>query len=177
MDVFEGAERLMGMSDRVWMRHANPLSAWTRLLSAPLFFLAIWSWTWIGWWALIPVAVMALWTWLNPRVFSPATNDDAWATKAVFGERIFLSRKVTPIPEGFQRAAYATTAISAVGAVPAIIGFVLADFWMALGGFTVAVLAKIWFIDRCVWLYERMKDATPEYRAWREGKLVSVEEA
>ena len=27
-------------------------------------------------------------------------------------------------------------------------------------------LGKMWFLDRMVWLYEDMKDTTPEYRSW-----------
>jgi hypothetical protein len=30
----------------------------------------------------------------------------------------------------------------------------------------VIMLGKLWFVDRMVWLYEDMKDATPEYRSW-----------
>lgn len=61
-------EKLMGMDDRVWARHANPWSGWTRVATLPLLAVAIWSREWIGWWALLAVAAVALWTWLNPAV-------------------------------------------------------------------------------------------------------------
>jgi hypothetical protein len=50
-DVFRSLERLMAMDDRVWRRHANPWSGWTRVTVLPLLVLAIWSRVWIGWWA------------------------------------------------------------------------------------------------------------------------------
>ncbi len=53
---------LMGMSDEVWKRHANPWSGWTRVAMFPFWFLAIWSWTWIGWWAFVPVYILCVWT-------------------------------------------------------------------------------------------------------------------
>jgi hypothetical protein len=54
-DVFKSLERLMSMDDRVWRRHANPWSGWTRVTALPLLVLAIWSRVWIGWWAVLAV--------------------------------------------------------------------------------------------------------------------------
>jgi len=47
-----------GMSDGVWMRHANPWSFATRVPVLPLLVLAIWSRAWWGAWALVPVAAI-----------------------------------------------------------------------------------------------------------------------
>ncbi len=163
------ASWLMSMSDTVWMRHANPWSAWTRVATFPFVFLAVWSYVWIGWWALAPIAATALWTWLNPRIFSPVKNDRAWATKGVFGERIWMNRSATPIPQRHARAAHVLTGLAALALIPSIIGFVRQDFWQAAGGWTLAAVFKIWFVDRMVWLYEDMRDATPDYQSWRTG--------
>jgi hypothetical protein len=59
-DVFRSLERLMAMDDRVWRRHANPWSGWTRVTALPLLVLAIWSRVWIGWWAML--AVWLVWS-------------------------------------------------------------------------------------------------------------------
>ena len=45
-------------------------------------------------------------------------------------------------------------------------GLILLHVWIAVVGGIVTVLFKLWFADRMVWLYEEMKDATPEYRGW-----------
>ncbi|MCP2204036.1 hypothetical protein LX90_007765 [Lentzea flava] len=33
--------------------------------------LAIWSRDWIGWWCLLPVAVVVVWLFVNPSAFPP----------------------------------------------------------------------------------------------------------
>jgi hypothetical protein len=33
-------------------------------------------------------------------------------------------------------------------------------------GTALAYCCKAWLVDRMVWLYEKMKDAPPEYRGW-----------
>ena len=43
MEYGAPAARLMAMDDRVWMRHANPWSGYTRIATAPFLFIAIWS--------------------------------------------------------------------------------------------------------------------------------------
>ncbi|MEM1167052.1 MAG: DUF6653 family protein [Planctomycetota bacterium] len=147
------SERLMGMDDRVWLRHANPWSVYTRLVTAPLSFLALWSWVWVGWWALVFVGVAGVWVWLNPRVFSRVRDDRSWATRGVFGEMIWLRRRDTPIPTHHADVARATQIASFVFMVPAVYGLIVQDFWAACLGWHGSVLAKVWFVDRMVWLY------------------------
>jgi hypothetical protein len=77
--------RLFGMSDEVWARHVNPLSVWTRMPIIALLALAIWSRTWLGWWCLVPLAAVAIWTWLNPRVFAKPRTTKHWSSRSVLG--------------------------------------------------------------------------------------------
>jgi hypothetical protein len=70
MDIFSGAERLMAMNDETWERRANPLSVYSRFLCLPLIVAAIWSRVWLGWWAVVPLALAIGWTFLNRRLFS-----------------------------------------------------------------------------------------------------------
>ncbi|MDF5751760.1 DUF6653 family protein [Spongiactinospora sp. TRM90649] len=56
------------MTDEAWRRHANPWSVWTRFAAIPAMILAVWSRDWIGWWSLVPIAVVIVWLWLNPQV-------------------------------------------------------------------------------------------------------------
>jgi hypothetical protein len=126
----------------------------------PFWFLAIWSWVWIGWWSLVPIVILCTWTWLNPRVFPAYNNDNAWMTRGVLGERMFLNRRNIPIPGNHIVAAHLLTGFAGVFLVSAIIGFVLQNFWLALGGWLLAITFKMWFVDRMAWLYETMKDGT-----------------
>lgn len=166
MDLFELAERGMGMDDDTWMRHANPWSVWTRFTCLPLIVLAIWSRVWLGSWALVPLLLAVAWTWANPRVFPPPGQTDNWASKATFGERVFLNRKTVPIPDHHVRWALGLGWLSGLGLVPLVWGLWALDPALTVLGIALVVLPKVWFCDRMVWLYEYTKDVRPEYAAW-----------
>ncbi|MBV0911423.1 DUF6653 family protein [Anianabacter salinae] len=92
-DGFRLAARVMAMDDRTWRRHANPWSGYSRMAALPLIVLAVWSRVWIGWWSVVPVAGVVLWTWANPRIFPQPARLDRWMSRAVLGERIFLEHR------------------------------------------------------------------------------------
>lgn len=156
MDIFKVTERLMLMSDDVWKRHANPLSVWTRIPIIYFLAFAIWSRVWLGWYALIPISLVVIWIWLNPRIFVKYNSIDNWATKGVYGERIYLRRKENDnqISKHHLQASKILTIISILGTILMAIGLYLLDFWMAFSGSTIAFLGKLWFCDRMVWIYE-----------------------
>jgi hypothetical protein len=157
------------MDDEVWARHASPYSVWSRFTALPLLILAFWSRLWIGWWAAFPVAAALLWTWLNPRIFQRPESTRNWASKATFGERVWLNRGKIPIPAHHRRAAAVLSSVSASGLIFVVWGVAVFAVWPALFGLALVYLAKLWFCDRMVWLYEDMKDADPEYRGWLRG--------
>ena len=156
MDFAKLSEKLMRMDDEAWARHANPLSVWSRFSLLPLFALAVWSREWIGWWALVPVAFVLLWIWVNPRLFGPPASVDNWASKGVMGERLYLDRENVSIPEEHVRAARVLSAASALGALILIYGLVVLDPWATVCGILFSGAMKAWFVDRMVWLYEDM---------------------
>ena len=116
MDVWRGAERLMAMDDAIWRRHANPWSGLTRLAALPLLGLAVWSRVWLGWGALVPVALALAWIWWNPRAFPPPARFDHWMSRGVLGERVFLANR-DALPTHHRRAALWLTWASVPGAV------------------------------------------------------------
>ncbi|MFK7838152.1 MAG: DUF6653 family protein [Sulfitobacter sp.] len=153
MKIALRAERLMGMSDDVWLRHANPWSGWTRMTILPLWALAIWSRVWIGGYAWGAVALVLIWVWYNPRIFPSPLRFDNWMTRGVLGERVFLQFNEA-LPAHHRRMAI----LLGYGAVPGL--FVLGwGLWMldpALVAFGVilAAVPKLWFLDRMVWILE-----------------------
>ncbi|MEM1288117.1 MAG: DUF6653 family protein [Pseudomonadota bacterium] len=153
MDVFKGAERLMGMDDRAWARHANPWSVWTRFTCLPLLVLAIWSRQWLGWGALPLFLLAAAWTWYNPRAFAPATDFSSWAARATLGERVYLARDEFNVPQHHRRAANVLTSMSAAGLPILIYGLWFFDVWATVAAIVILVLPKVWFCDRMVWLH------------------------
>lgn len=154
------------LDDETWLRHANPWSVWTRNTALPLLALAIWSRVWLGWWALVPLAIAVLWTWFNPRVFPPPASTKNWASYAVFGERVWMNRQQIPVPEHHRVAPLILSGVAAAG-VPFIVwGLVRLEIWPLLFGSALVYAGKLWFLDRMAWLYLDMKDADEQYRAW-----------
>ncbi|WP_108482203.1 DUF6653 family protein [Oceaniglobus ichthyenteri] len=154
------------MSDPVWDRHANPWSGLTRLPILPLMALAIYARVWIGWACLVPLALLILWAWYNPRVFAPPAHTHHWLSRAVMGERVWLNDGTVPIPAHHSRAANWLSVLAALGLAPLIWGLWVLDPWAVACGCTFTILAKLWFLDRMVWLYHDMAAHHPEYAAW-----------
>jgi hypothetical protein len=154
------------MDDAAWARHANPWSVWTRVPILPLLALAVWSRAWIGWWALLPVAALLAWTWVNPRVFPPPRSLEGWGSRAVLGERLWLARDRVPVPPRHRRLPLVLNALSAAGGLLLLYGLVRLEPWAALAGLSVALLAKMWFLDRMVRIVADMHDDV-RLRSWR----------
>ena len=165
----KSTERAMAMDDRVWRRHANPWSVYTRIPLLLLFALAIWSRAWIGWCAAPIVALLLVWTWVNPRVFPAPKNPDTWASKATFGERVWLNAKAGPIPQSHARWALGLSAASALAMLPMAYGLYVFDPFAAFLGAALASVLKLWFVDRMARLFDDMKDKHPPYRLWLES--------
>jgi hypothetical protein len=161
-----GLARLQGMDAATWERHANPWSVWTRVPVLPLLALAIWARVWIGWWTLVPLAVLLIWTWLNPRAFPPPASTAGWASRAVLGERVWLARAAVPVPAHHHRLVAVTIAISLAGIPFLVVGLWRLEVWPVLLGLALALLGKFWFLDRMVWLFDEMAAQHPIYGAW-----------
>jgi hypothetical protein len=129
--------RLFGLEGDNWMRHANPVSVWTRFAILPLLALAVWSREWIGWWSLAAVALALVFMMVNPLLFPPPRSTRHWATRGVFGERIWTDRAKVEL-----------------------------DLLAVVSGVVVTQVAKAWFIDHMVLLFEDMKARDPEYAGW-----------
>lgn len=152
MDIGRFSERMMGMDDATWMRHSNPLSGWSRVSILPLLSLAIWSRIWLGWHCIWVIAVVVIWTWMNPRVFGPPKSNDAWMTQGVLGERIWLARASHAIPYHHERVTRSLNFTAGLGAVVLALGLWKLDGGMTLAGLVTTMGAKLWFLDRMVWL-------------------------
>jgi hypothetical protein len=159
--------RAFGLKGEAWMRHANPASVWTRFAVLPLLALAIWSRDWIGWWCLIPIALSIVWLVVNPLVFKEPRSTKYWVSKSVFGERIWTEGDRSSFPAEFRSSVpTVSTVIQLIGIALLTYGLVVLDPVATVAGIVIAQVAKLWFLDRMVLLYDAMKRTNPEYAAW-----------
>ncbi|GIF00338.1 DUF6653 family protein [Paractinoplanes rishiriensis] len=159
---------LFGLEGDKWMRHANPVSVWTRFAILPVLALAIWTYDWIGWWSLLPTALVLVFMMVNPLLFPSPKSTRNWASKAVFGERIWADRNDIALPPHHRetKVPVVTVAFQLVGAIFMTYGLIRLDALAVVSGVLLTQLAKCWFLDRMVLLFEEMKTTKPEYASW-----------
>lgn len=158
MDIVKLSERLMGMDEATWSRHANPWSGWTRMSILPLFSFAVWSRVWLGWDALWLILALMIWTWLNPRLFPAPKNDSAWMTKAVLGERIWLSQTIPDIHAHHLAISRYLNLTGGMGVIVLAYGLWRLDLGWTCTGLVTILVTKLWFLDRMVWLRQDTSD-------------------
>jgi hypothetical protein len=159
--------KLFGLEGDKWMRHANPVSVWTRFAVLPLLALAIWSREWIGWWSLAAVALVLVFMMVNPLLFPPPRCTRNWASKGVFGERIWTDRGTVELPPQFRsKVLQVTYAIQIAGLAVMAYGLYRLDLLDVVSGLVIVQTAKAWFIDRMVLLYEDRKAGNPDVAGW-----------
>lgn len=154
------------LSDETWRRHANPWSVWTRYAAFPLLVVAVWSYHAIGWWALLPVAVMIGFLYINPWLFPPPRSTDNWASKAVLGERVWLNEGKRALPDQHPRVFRALMAVSMVNLAGLVWGIVQSDAVVLVLCTVNVLVGKSWFNDRMVWLFSERMRTSPEYKSW-----------
>jgi hypothetical protein len=132
-----------------------------------LLAISIWSREWIGWWSLIPIALSLVFMMVNPLLFPKPSSTTNWASKGVFGERIWADRNKVQLPEPFRSPAVAnvTYAFQLIGTAVLVYGLVALDVWAVISGIVIVQCTKASYIDLMVLLFEDMK-GQPEYAAW-----------
>jgi hypothetical protein len=149
------------------VRHANPVSVWTRFSALPLLALSIWSRDWIGWWCLVPVVLSVVFLMVNPLLFGEPRSTRNRASRGVFGERVWSGRTSVAPPAQFTTAVLnVTCAIQLIGAAVLAYGLIRLEVVDTVAGLVILQTAKAWFIDRQVLLFEDMKTRNPQYARW-----------
>jgi hypothetical protein len=160
--------KAFGLDGDRWIRHANPTSVWTRFAILPVLAVAIWSYDWIGWWSLMPTGLVLVFLMINPLLFPEPSSTRHWASKAVLGERIWADRNDVDIPPQFRKSKVpaVTTAFQIAGMIALGYGLVRLDVVAVASGVLLTQVAKGWYLDRMVLLFEEMKGRNAEYRSW-----------
>ena len=139
----------------MWSRHANPWSVYTRFAAIPAMIAAVWSREWLGWWAVVPIAVVIAWLVINPFVFSPADPSRGWASKGIYGEQLWLAERER-VPASHRRVLRSLIGVGLVGMVLLVWGLWRLHAWPTLYGATLIVLAQLWRIDRMGVLHDEL---------------------
>ena len=157
--------KAFGLEGDGWMRHANPISVWTRFSVVSLLALAIWSREWIGIRCLAPIAAVIVWMFVNPLLFKEPKSTRNWASRSVLGERIWVDRDKVTLPEEFRSRAASIVAngYSTVGMVILAYGLIDLNLIATLSGILIIHGGKAWYLDRAVLLFAAMKNRDPEY--------------
>jgi Family of unknown function (DUF6653) len=71
----------------IFARHANPWSAWTRWASTPLVLVPVWTRR------RSHALLIGAWLAVNPVVFPKVTDERNWATRAMLGEELWITRR------------------------------------------------------------------------------------
>jgi hypothetical protein len=156
-----------GLKDENWMRHSNPASVWTRFSVLPLLVVSIWSRKWIGRRFVVPLGLSTAWLFANPLLFKPPRSTKNWASKAVFGERIWVNSDRSDLPDQFNSVMpTVASAYQAVGLAPLAYGLSKLRLGPTVGGMLIVQGGKLWYLDRMVLLFDEMKTRKPEYARW-----------
>jgi hypothetical protein len=147
------------VKEETWRRHANPWSVWTRFAAIPPLILAIWSRTWIGWWCLVPLALVIVWLVINPSAFAPVEKPVRWTERGIYGEHIWVRDK--DIPNEHKRVLALLLGLAAIGATLLTTGLVTLEIWPTIFGATLVVITQLWRIDRFATLYDA-KSVSPQ---------------
>ncbi|GAB3505361.1 DUF6653 family protein [Amycolatopsis cihanbeyliensis] len=72
---------------KVFARHSNPWSAWTRWLTTPLVLVPVWTRKWSH------AGIVAAWMVANAVAFPPPKHERAFATRAMLGEELWITER------------------------------------------------------------------------------------
>jgi hypothetical protein len=129
--------------------------------------LSIWSRDWIGWWCLVPIVLSLVFMMVNPKLFPKPRSTRHWTSKSVFGERVWSERTSVAVPAQFSVGPLnATYVFQAAGAALLAYGLVRLNVIDTVAGIVILQVAKAWYLDRQVLLYEEMKGRHAPYADW-----------
>jgi len=128
----------------MWRRHTNPWSGWSRMLTFPFLFIAIWYHNWIA------LAVVIVWYVVNPFLFPEPKSTDNFMSKAVLGEKLWTEKIRTRFPN-------VLNACNGIFFVVALYASYRNMLWHVIYPAILSFTFKMWFLDRMVFIYEEFK--------------------
>ncbi|MEO1112082.1 MAG: DUF6653 family protein [Pseudomonadota bacterium] len=146
---------------------ASARATYAKILAPALLSLAIWSHIWIGTYAAFALTALVLAGLLflqRRRMVAP--RKPSWATAVGFGERIWLNRLHTPIPDKLSARITTLYLVYWLGAVIAYTGGITTSLVLTGTGLAVAYSAQLVCFQKLAALFDQMKDKSPLYQFW-----------
>ena len=82
------------------------------------------------------------------------------------GERLWINRQQIPVPQHHKYVPNVLNVLAFMGLVCWVWGLWTLSMWPTVFGIVIMYLAKLWFLDRMVWLFNEMAADVPEYARW-----------
>jgi len=130
-------------SKKIWRRHTNPLSGWSRIIAFFVFPLPIWYHNWFG------LGALLLFFAINPILFSIPKNTNSWMSKSILGEELWTKKGL------FQKDF--PTVLNLFNGLFFFVMIYAAYFKLLEVTFFSTLLSsvfKLWYLDRMVYLYQ-----------------------
>jgi hypothetical protein len=114
-----------------------------------------------------PDRALVVWLFVNPLFFDVPASTRSWASRSVFGERIWSERDRNDLPPAFRsQVPKVAQVIQTLAAIQLVYGLVVFDAVATVSGVVFMQAAKCWYLDRMVLLFEAVKQNDPEVAAW-----------
>lgn len=142
-------------------------ATYAKILAPALLSLAIWSHIWVGATAAFTLTVLSLAALIflqRHRVVAP--KEPSWASAVGYGERIWLNRLHTPIPDKLSARITTLYLVYWLGAVIAYSGGITTSPVLTGTGLAVAYSAQLVCFQKLAVLFEQMKNKSPLYQFW-----------
>ncbi|MEL6582687.1 MAG: DUF6653 family protein [Pseudomonadota bacterium] len=160
MAVLTRVAEFFGLDDEGWERHANPWSVYTRFAIFPALTLVLLQWGVWGWWTVLPVAALLIFTKINPRLFPAVQRNSGWCWAAVMGEKVWLSADAR-IPQIRLHWAGVLSIAQVFPVAIWLIGLIFLWPWVAIVGMLGTLATKLLFLDQMVKLYREVEGSDP----------------
>lgn len=149
------------------VKPAGALGTYVRIAGPSVVTAILWSHLWIGYVASIVLVLIAILGFAAlSRVGARLSRGSGWATEVSFGERIWLNRLQTPVPQDINVALTTLYLAFLTGTLVAMTGGLTASPILTGTGLIVSYAAMTVHFHKLRLLYRAMKDKNPLYRFW-----------
>jgi len=134
-------------SEKIWKRHTNPLSGWSRVIAFFLIPIPIWFQNWFI------LAILLIFFVINPVLFPEPKSKNNWMSKSILGEELWIKKGI------FQKD------------FPTILNLLngMFFFFLVYGAYNnfleitifstiLSSVFKLWYLDRMVFYYEKIHE-------------------